>query len=610
MKTPNFFSSKAMILALGLVLTILTISWLFSGSQTSAQSDGSQPLSALAATGTGFTYQGHLNLSGAPTNESFTFQFVLYDSATGGAQIGGAQTKAITVNNGLFTTTLNEAGEFGATAFDGEARYLEIRVSDNGGTSYTTLTPRQSLTAAPYAHSLRPGAVISSALDNAAILSLANNGVNSLGLYVDSATIGVRVLSGINQGVLVDSATEGVRVVSAAGSGMQVDSAADGFRVLSAVNGVNVDTATDNGAYVGSAAGSGLFVNSADFGARVTNARIGYFAETATQTGVQINQANDGIYVLAASNNGVRIDNSGNKGMQIGTAGTDGVYVGSAGNPIITISSTENNGFEVAGTEGDGLFVGNAFHGVRVNSASEGMLVDSTTSNGIRIVSAGFDGTAVYSAVNDGLYVGAAGNDGVDVASALTTGIRVRSAPNGAGLYVMSANTGLNVKGTGGVAGVFDGQIQVTNGSCVGCLLATFGVNASTQSLQIGDVVSLQGIQPSGVDAVPMLMEVGPTLIGASVVGVVVGNAEMVSVAEPRPGESEVRLVAREAASVAPGEYVTIVYSGMVQVKASALSNNIQTGDRLAVDANGAARSQSPKYPPGVIWPIRTPIFT
>ena len=41
--------------------------------------------------------------------------------------------------------------DFGANAFDGAARFLEIGVRAGGGQSYTTLNPRQAVTSIPYA---------------------------------------------------------------------------------------------------------------------------------------------------------------------------------------------------------------------------------------------------------------------------------------------------------------------------------------------------------------------------------------------------------------------------------------------------------------------------
>lgn len=122
------------------------------------------PVAAQTAVGPGFTYQGRLMLDGAALNDIVDLRFTLYDGAgtgnppTGGTQIGSAQTIAgVVVADGLFTVTLNGGGEFGSTAFNGQARWLEVAVRspawDGSGSEppLTTLAPRQSLTATPYA---------------------------------------------------------------------------------------------------------------------------------------------------------------------------------------------------------------------------------------------------------------------------------------------------------------------------------------------------------------------------------------------------------------------------------------------------------------------------
>jgi len=102
-----------------------------------------------AALGTAFTYQGQLKSGGSPYSGSCDLQFGLYDDANAGTQIGTTQTKTATLTNGLFTIP---DLDFGAGAFNGDARYLDIQVRCPAGSgSYTPLTPRQQLTPAPYA---------------------------------------------------------------------------------------------------------------------------------------------------------------------------------------------------------------------------------------------------------------------------------------------------------------------------------------------------------------------------------------------------------------------------------------------------------------------------
>ena len=84
-----------------------------------------------------------------------------------------------------------------------------------------------------------------------------------------------------------------------------------------------------------------------------------------------------------------------------------------------------------------------------------------------------------------------------------------------------------------------------------------------------------------------MLIEVQAATGGAAVVGVLQGWAELITEEEPRPTEIGLRLVPRKG-SADPGQYVTIAYSGLAQVKAS---GPIAQGSKLAVGTDGAARA-------------------
>src|SRR5437867_4582824 len=101
---------------------------------------------------TAFTYQGKLTDNGNAANGQYDFQFKLFDSATVGAgnQFGSlAAVSNVTVTAGVFTVQL----DFGAcpTCFNGAARFLEITVKPTSGSTFTTLSPRQPITANPYA---------------------------------------------------------------------------------------------------------------------------------------------------------------------------------------------------------------------------------------------------------------------------------------------------------------------------------------------------------------------------------------------------------------------------------------------------------------------------
>ncbi len=128
---------------------VLIVTLILATSTASAQGETPQ-----ADLGTGFTYQGQLSDdAGSPINAACDFIFRLWDAESSGAQIGADSPAAnVTVTGGYFTALVNTAGEFGGDAFGGQARWLEVSLRCPAGAGdYTTLAPRQALTAAPYA---------------------------------------------------------------------------------------------------------------------------------------------------------------------------------------------------------------------------------------------------------------------------------------------------------------------------------------------------------------------------------------------------------------------------------------------------------------------------
>jgi len=114
------------------------------------------PANARPPAGSVFTYQGQLSNAGSPLNGTASLRFRLYTLAAGGSQIGSTLTLCnVALTDGLFTADL----DFGAGAFNGDERWLEIGVQAPAGNclTFTTLTPRQLVAAAPYAiRSLAP----------------------------------------------------------------------------------------------------------------------------------------------------------------------------------------------------------------------------------------------------------------------------------------------------------------------------------------------------------------------------------------------------------------------------------------------------------------------
>jgi len=139
------------------------------------------PSSALAQGTTAFTYQGQLSDTGTNANGAYAMIFNLYDAASGGDLIGGPITNSATLANGLFSVNL----DFGAGAFNGAARWLDITVQC--GTNCETLAPRVQVLPSPYALF----AAVASNVTNGAITSakLAANAVGSQNLAVDSNSL-------------------------------------------------------------------------------------------------------------------------------------------------------------------------------------------------------------------------------------------------------------------------------------------------------------------------------------------------------------------------------------------------------------------------------------
>lgn len=101
-----------------------------------------------------FVYQGHLQDDGAAADGLYDFQFSLYDDAAAGNQIGSTVTvNDHQVSDGVCTVEL----DFG-DVYNGQQLWLQVAVRDGADSGpYSALSPRQKLSAAPYAqYSMKP----------------------------------------------------------------------------------------------------------------------------------------------------------------------------------------------------------------------------------------------------------------------------------------------------------------------------------------------------------------------------------------------------------------------------------------------------------------------
>ncbi|HEY3241800.1 MAG TPA: hypothetical protein VGM03_00485 [Phycisphaerae bacterium] len=194
-----------------------------------------------APVGTSFTFQGRLTDGGSPVNGSYDLQFSLWNAAAGGAQVGSTIcSDNVTVTNGLFTVAI----DFGASAFDGEARWVQLgaRPGASGACAignYTILSPRQPLTAAPYALGVRLP-LSESVASGSPALSVTNTGTGRAAFFEsDNPTTGVTALR-------ADTNSNNTSIAAMAGVNFGLGRAGH-FEINNAANGQPAVFATTNG---------------------------------------------------------------------------------------------------------------------------------------------------------------------------------------------------------------------------------------------------------------------------------------------------------------------------------------------------------------------------
>ncbi len=186
------------------------------------------------AQGTAFAYEGQLQDSGGPANGTYNFTFSLYTASSGGTPVAGpVVVNGVTVNNGLFTVTM----DFGPSVWNGAINWLEIGVEANGASPFVTLTPRQQLMPTPYAifattsgnlSGLLPASQLSGTVGNAQLANnsitvnvgagLSGGGTVALGSMMMLNNAGVTSLTG-GGGVTVSASSGSVTLGSTATSG-------------------------------------------------------------------------------------------------------------------------------------------------------------------------------------------------------------------------------------------------------------------------------------------------------------------------------------------------------------------------------------------------------
>jgi hypothetical protein len=539
----SFFSLiivLAFILLSAFIGTTLATAQSEDGSEPSGPRDSGETMSGTNV-GTAFTYQGKLTDGGSPANGTYDFGFVLQDAASFGNQEGFTYAQDVEVTEGLFTVEL----DFGEV-FDGTALWMIILVRPGDSTGgYTALAPAQALTAAPYALSLRPGAVISGTVPfGTGVLSLNSS---ALGLQVRSMSAGLHVNSENSSGIYVLSA---------------------------GANGIEINNANNDGLSV------------------CTTGSEFLCAPDGSNNGIEIGNAEDhGVRIDHAGSSGIYVDEAGDHGVYVNSAGDDGVFVSSAGSPSTINPSGQKNGFEVAGAEGDGLHVGRADDdGIQVTSAGdEGVYVVAAGDDGVYVQTAGGDGVVVDSASGDGVYVDSAGDDGVHVRTTVDDGVYVGWAGDD-GVY---ANTSLanHEWGLYTPDKIYAGSTLASGGP-----LLFVAQNGDDGDLETGDVVVVSGRgAPFGESPAPApLVQRASAGLRAPIFGVVYSHFVLTEKSEEIELDGQTKqstsLHANSARGpIPPDEYLLVVVMGAAQVKVNSLSSEVSTGALLAIDTDGRA---------------------
>ncbi len=425
-------------------VSALSISWLLVA-----------PAAALPL-GTAFTYQGRLKSGGSPANDSYDLQFTLYDVETVGSIVAGPVcADNVNVADGLFTVPL----DFGAAAFNGDARWLDIGVRADatagncGAGAYTPLVPRQKLTGVPYAlFSTAPWAT------SGANISNTNTGNVGIGTSAPMSPLHVTTAgtpavfaettggAGTNFGVIGSSASTSGRGVlgtvgaasgatygvvgesqSAIGTGVRgwaKDTTGQNYGVYgqtSSVNGTGVyglalaNTGTNYGVYgqTASTNGRGVYgfataASGTTYGVHGQNNSTdgrGVFGEATAASGT-----NYGVYGRSDSPQGYGVygesaDNAGVYGIATATSGTNyGGFFWSDSTSGRGVNGTAN---AATGSTVGGIFQSSSTSGIGVNGIASAL---SGTTYGGRFLSASTSGTAVLgyatglSGANYGVY--------------------------------------------------------------------------------------------------------------------------------------------------------------------------------------------------------------
>jgi len=324
---------------------------------------------------------------------------------------------AVAVTNGLFTTLV----DFGPNAFTGTSNWLEIAVRTNGGSSFTTLVPRQPVTPVPYAITAEnannlAGLAVQPNASNGAPNLIGGSSVNFVAGGVIGATIGGGGAANYSGSPYTNSVTSSFSTV---GGGYA--NTAGGYGLGSTVAGGSENTASGYGSTVaGGDDNSAIGAVESTVGGGENNTASGHYEAT---VGGGLNNTASGNYatIPGGSQNVASSAYSFAAGQQAQATNLGAfVWADSQGAPF---ASTNNDSFNVRAQGGVRFVTGGAgltvdghlvFAGPNVLTNNEaGVTLGSLTVNGILNLptpaTIDFDGTTLLRA--DGNFNFFAGQD-------------------------------------------------------------------------------------------------------------------------------------------------------------------------------------------------------
>jgi hypothetical protein len=331
----------------------------------------------------------------------------------------------------------------------------------------------------------------------------------------------------------------------------------------------------------------------------------------------------------AGTGAGMRAFGGNNSGLEATTANA-GRFAVKATNTSVASSgggAVQGDGGQNIGVSG--FSANSAWYGVagsNFNSAGTGIRADGGATSGVGLLAyganavVGFSATPTYAAVygehtassggNYGVYgkvdstdsgaTGVAGSDsGGTSQSNGVTGTSSATLGNGVlGTNLTNDANAYGVYGVGSAAGY--GVVASGDMRCVGDFTATgskagyvvdVAVNGSSATLRQGDAVTLLGVRPAVLGAIPLLV-VGPANAGDTVIGVVDRQVEVTPANKQDAGMNHVK---GKGTIVEPEEHLYVVTLGAFAVaSADASAGAIKAGHRLVAGANGKLVKANP----------------